>query len=115
MIRNLTCIVCPMGCKLEVELDGDKVISVKGNTCLRGEDYAKKECTNPQRTVTSTMKCDNGDVVSVKTDRTIPKNKMAECMEIINSKIIHLPISVGDVIIENVFGANIVATQNKEK
>lgn len=114
MKRNLTCIVCPMGCSLEVELDGDKVLSVSGNTCKRGEVYAQNECTNPQRTVTSTVKCKNGAIVSVKTDRTIPKGKIAECMKIINNAQPELPIKVGDVIIEDVFGSNIVATQNME-
>ena len=110
--RNLTCIVCPLGCDLKVQLDANKVISVSGNTCPRGEKYAQSECTNPQRTVTTTIKCDNGAVLPVKTNRTIPKEKMAECMKIINNTIAHLPISVGDVIIEDVFGADIVAARN---
>lgn len=114
MIREMTCIVCPMGCNLTVELDGGKVVSVSGNNCRRGEIYANNECTNPQRTVTSTVRCSNGAVCAVKTDKTIPKEKMAECMEIINSKVCDLPISVGDVIIEDVFGSNVVATQNME-
>ena len=112
MIRELTCIVCPMGCSLKAETEGGKVISVSGNTCPRGEKYAISECTNPQRTVTSTMKCMDGTVIPVKTDTTIPKDKMEVCMKIINSSIAPLPISIGDVIIENVFGANIVATKN---
>ena len=110
--RNLTCIVCPLGCDLKVQLDGNKVISVSGNTCPRGEKYAQSECTNPQRTVTTTIKCDNGAVLPVKTNRTIPKEKMAECMKIINNTVARLPISVGDVIIEDVFGADIVAARN---
>ncbi len=112
MSKELTCIVCPMGCSLKVEVEGDKVVSVEGNTCPRGEKYAIAEFTDPQRTVTTTIKCDNGEILPVKTDRTIPKDKIFECMKIVNSNIAHLPISVGDVIIENVFGSNIVATAN---
>ena len=99
MIRELTCIVCPVGCSLKVELDNSEVVSVSGNTCPRGEKYAKNECTNPQRTVTSTIKCSDGSVVAVKTDNTIPKEKVFDCMKIINNTIIDLPVSVGDVII----------------
>ena len=111
MERELTCIVCPMGCSLKAVIkDGE--ITVTGNTCPRGEKYAKDECTNPQRTVTTTMRCENGEVIPVQTDRTIPKDKMAECMKIVNSSLAALPISVGDVIIEDVFGANIVAAKN---
>jgi len=110
--RELTCIVCPVGCSLSVELDGDKVISVSGNTCPRGLKYAEAECTAPVRTVTSTAKCEDGSVVSVKTDSAIPKEKMAECMELINKTVVKLPVSVGDVILSDVFGSNVVATKN---
>ena len=112
MIRELTCIVCPVGCSLKVELDNSEVVSVSGNTCPRGEKYAKNECTNPQRTVTSTIKCNDGSVVAVKTDNTIPKEKVFDCMKIINNTTIDLPVSVGDVIIKDVFGCNIVAADN---
>lgn len=113
MKKELTCIVCPMGCTLSVELEGKTVKSVSGNTCPRGKVYAEAECTNPQRTVTSTMRCDNGDLVSVKTDTTIPKEKIADCMKLINSTVVKVPVSIGDVLIEDAFGACVVATQNK--
>lgn len=110
MKRNLTCIICPLGCALEAEIADGKVINVSGNTCPRGAEYAKTECTNPMRTVTTTIRCENGAVVPVKTDRMIPKEKMQECMKTINCTVARLPISAGDVIIENVLGSNIVAT-----
>ena len=113
MKKELTCIVCPMGCTLTVEFDGKSVKSVCGNTCPRGKVYAENECTNPQRTVTSTMRCTDGGLVSVKTDTTIPKERIADCMKIINSTVARFPVSVGDVLIEDVFGARVVATQNK--
>ena len=109
--RELTCIVCPRGCQLTVEL-GDE-INVKGNACPRGETYAKNECTNPQRTVTSTMLCDDGSVLAVKTDSTIPKAQIMNCMKMINSHIVKLPVKIGDVLIPDVFGANVVATENR--
>ena len=64
MTRNLTCIVCPRGCDLFVEIEDGKVISVGGNACRRGLSYAESECTHPVRTVTSTMACEDGRVVS---------------------------------------------------
>ena len=114
MKRNLTCIVCPIGCSLEVEIVDGEVISVTGNTCPRGEKYAVSECTNPERMVTTTIRTENGLVLPVKTDRPIPKDKVFECMNIINNHICKLPVKVKDVIIENVFGANIIATKNME-
>ncbi len=115
MERKLTCIVCPLGCELVVKIDGNNVIEVRGNTCKRGEIYSQNECTNPKRTVTSTVMCEDGSLVSVKTDIPIPKEKMYECMQIINTTTAKLPIAVGDIIIKDVFGSNIVATQNSNK
>lgn len=115
MQRELTCIVCPMGCSLKVEFEDNKVISVSGNTCKRGEEYANNECTNPVRTVTSTIKCENGELVAVKTDKPIPKDKISDCMKIINTTVATLPICIGDIIVGDVFGSNIVATSSKNK
>jgi CxxC motif-containing protein len=114
MERKLTCIICPLGCELTVELADGKVEKVTGNTCKRGETYAHNECTNPQRTVTSTVLCSDGTPVAVKTDGTIPKDKVFECMEIINKIVAPLPVRIGDVLATDVFGVNVVATANKE-
>ena len=114
MKRELTCIVCPRGCLLTVEYDEKTVHSVSGNICPRGKVYAENECINPMRTLTTTMRCNDGSVVSVRTDGTVPKNKLFECMEIVNSKIVTLPVSVGDVVIDDLFGCPVIATQNKK-
>ena len=113
MTRELTCIVCPLGCTLTAEIENGKVISVSGNTCPRGKKYAETECLSPMRTVTSTVICDDGTLCSVKTDKPVPKDKMLDCIKIINNSVAHLPISVGDVIIKDVYGSNIISTQNK--
>lgn len=114
MAKELTCIICPMGCSLKIESDGKNIISITGNTCPRGKQYAEAEFTNPQRTVTTTVKSDTGAVVPVKTDRPIPKENIFEAMKIINNTVTHLPICIGDVIIKDVYGCNIVATKNIE-
>lgn len=114
MIRNLTCIVCPKGCQLEVELDGKTVLSVKGATCKRGVAYAEAECTAPMRTLTSTAAVAGGGVVPVKTDKAIPKELLFECMALINEIRVDPNAKLGDVVIENVLGtgANVVTTRN---
>lgn len=92
----------------------EKKITVHGNRCLRGTVYAENECTDSKRTVTSTVRCTDGSLVLVKTDRPIPKEKIGECMERINEAVAQVPVTIGDVIIEDVFDSTIVATQNKE-
>lgn len=113
MTRELTCIVCPMGCSLKVELTDGKVTAISGNTCKRGEEYAENECTNPQRTVTTTIMCEDGAPIAVKTDRPVPKEKIFEVMKLVNKKVASLPVSVGDVLLDDVFGSNIVATASR--
>lgn len=112
MIKEMTCIICPLGCTLVCELSDNKLISVSGNTCPRGAKYAEDECINPRRCVTSTVICEDNSLLPVKTDRPIPKDKVMECMKIINSVTAPLPVSAGDVIIEDVFGSNIIATKD---
>lgn len=114
MKKELTCIACPLGCNLVVTMEEKNVLNVTGNTCPRGKEYAITECTAPKRTVTTTVLCENGEPLSVKTSKPIPKEKVFEAMEIINSTVAKLPIVVGDVIISNLFGSDVVATQCKE-
>ena len=67
--RELTCIGCPLGCAVTVEMEGSEILRVSGHTCKRGEEYARKEVTNPTRIVTSIVRVIGGRIpmVSVKT------------------------------------------------
>ena len=114
-IQKLICIGCPLGCSLTVSIEGED-ISVSGNTCTRGEVYAKKEVTGPMRVVTSSVRVKNGSIprVSVKTEKDIPKAKIFECMSEIRKLEVEAPIRIGDVMIENCAGTGValVATKN---
>ena len=114
MKRELTCIVCPKGCQLVVELEGKEIISISGHTCKRGEEYAKTECTAPMRTITSTAAVIGGGVVPVKTDKTVPKEMMFDCMKVINEARVPADATLGTVVVENILGtgANVVTTRN---
>ncbi len=116
MERELTCIRCPLGCQITVEIESEskKILNVTGNTCPRGAEYAESECINPVRTVTSTVMTADGRPVPVKTDRAIPKDKIFECMAVINNAVAITPVKIGDVIVADVFGSNIVAAANAE-
>ena len=115
-IRNLTCISCPMGCPITVEMDGDEVVSVTGNTCKRGDVYARKEVTNPTRIVTSPVRVIGGkaDMVSVKTKEDIPKGKIFDCVKALKGVEVEASVRIGDVIVPDVAGTgvDIVATKN---
>lgn len=116
--KELICIGCPMGCPIVVEMEDGKVLSVTGNTCPRGESYAKKEVTNPTRIVTTTVRVDGGKVpmINVKTEQDIPKDKIFECIAALRGVTMKAPVHIGDIILENVAdtGVNIVAAGNVE-
>lgn len=113
---ELICIGCPMGCNLTVNIDHNNEITVTGNTCNRGADYAKKELTNPTRIVTSTVRVKGGAhaVVSVKTATDIPKGKIADCVKALSEVELTAPVKIGDIVLENVAdtGVNVIATKN---
>ena len=113
MKKELTCIVCPIGCHLTAELDeSGKVLSVSGNTCPRGKVYAENELTHPTRTLTTTVMVLNrpGCMLPVKTSAPISKEKIMEAMAVIRTLKVNAPIKCGEVILPSLLGeADLVA------
>jgi len=112
MKRNMTCIICPRGCSMIAEIT-DAGVTVTGNTCRKGEDYAINECTNPVRTVTATVRVSNrpDTMVSVKTAAPVPKDAMLEVMKRLRNTQLEAPVAIGNVVLSDVFGTDIVATK----
>lgn len=115
MKRNLTCIICPRGCALTADITESGVL-VTGHSCPKGEEYAINECTNPVRTVTSTVRVSNrkDTMVSVKTETPVAKSRMIAVMELLRGMTVEAPVTMGDVILEDAFGARIIATKTVE-
>lgn len=114
-MRELICIGCPLGCTISVEMRDEKVISVTGNTCKRGEVYAIKEMTNPTRIVTTTVNVESGTVVlPVKTEKDIPKQDIMNCIAALKNVTVRPPVHMGQVIVRNVAGTgvSVVATKS---
>lgn len=113
--RKLICIGCPKGCNLTVELEGNKVISVNGNSCKVGEEYGKNECTNPTRILTTIVPILHGEIemLPCKTSKPIPKDMIFQALSEISQVTVSAPIYVGDIIIENILdtSSNIIATR----
>lgn len=115
-IRDLTCIGCPLGCSIKVTMDHGEVTDVTGNTCPRGDAYARKEVTNPTRIVTSTVRVKGGKsiMVSCKTKEDIPKGKIFDVTRALADVEIEAPVHIGDILVSDVAGTgvDIVATKN---
>ena len=112
---ELTCINCPMGCRITVTREGSGIVSVTGNTCKRGEIYAKNEVTSPVRIVTTTIKVKGGvvDRVSCKTKEAVPKSKIFEVMASIDKAECTAPVKIGDVLIEDCAGTGVPVVATK--
>lgn len=89
-------------------------LQVVGNSCHKGQEYAINECTNPVRTVTSTVRVSNREdtMVSVKTEQPVPKGKMMDVMAQLRSITVSAPVKIGDVVLTDVFGTNVIITKD---
>lgn len=116
MKKKMICIGCPMGCYLTVDYVGKKISGVSGNRCKVGVEYAEKEISSPERTLTTTVKVKNGHLplVSVRTDKPMPKSRIFDAMNLLAEVEAKAPVKIGEIIIQDVFGTgvNIVATKN---
>ena len=114
--KTLTCIKCPRGCQVVATLDDGQALCISGNSCKRGEAYAKSELTNPVRTVTTTVPVIGSPtekMISVKTSHDVPKDMVLDVMAAVKPLIVHSPVNIGDVICENIAdtGADLIATK----
>jgi CxxC motif-containing protein len=119
MKKEIICIGCPIGCYLTVDYVGATMRTAIGNRCKVGLKYAKKEVSNPERTLTTTVKVKNGHVplVSVRTNKPIPKGRIFDAMNLLAKVEVEAPIKIGEPVVQNIFntGVNIVATKHVEK
>ena len=112
MKRDFICIICPRGCCMTADIDGE-TITVTGNSCPKGAEYARNECLNPVRTVTSSLRIANrcDTMISVKTEKPVPKDKMHHVIFALRKVSCNAPVCIGDVILEDICGTRIIATK----
>ncbi|MDD5621887.1 MAG: DUF1667 domain-containing protein [Actinomycetota bacterium] len=115
-IKKIICLGCPLACNINVEINKDEIMRVRGAKCKVGKKYAIQECKEPRRVLTTTIRTTEADrpLLPVRTGDSIPKESIAECMKIMSKKIISPTIKAGDIVIENISGTgvNVIATGN---
>ncbi|MGB9679268.1 MAG: DUF1667 domain-containing protein [Thermoanaerobacteraceae bacterium] len=115
-IKEITCTVCPLGCKIKVEIEGGVIKNISGYSCTRGLKYATDEVTLPKRTITSSVRAKNGQLplLSVRTKEAVPKSKTEEIMLELSKIEVKAPFKIGDVVVSNIAGTgvDVVATRN---
>ena len=115
---DITCINCPLGCRMRVALKEGAVVSVAGNACPRGAAYARQECADPRRVLTAVIPVSGSRTpLSVKTRTPVPKAKIADCMAALSLVRLSTPIEAGTVVLADVCGTgcDFVATRSLSK
>ncbi len=115
MKKEIICTVCPRGCHIIVDGNGEQVSTVEGYGCKRGLDYASSEYAHPVRILTTTVKMEGieSDLLPVRSSKPLPKELILDCMDEIRKVKVSLPVAMHSVIIENILGtgADIIATK----
>ena len=112
---ELTCINCPVGCRMKVTMEGGSVVSISGNQCKRGATYARQECVDPQRMITAVIPVAGSKMpLSVKTRTPISKKLIFACMEALTKVELSAPVAAGDVVLADVCGTgvDVIATKS---
>lgn len=117
MEHLITCINCPVGCRMQVTVENGEVTGISGNSCNRGVTYAKQECVAPMRMVTAVVTVNGSRTpVSVKTRTPIPKAKIVDCMRQLAGTCVNAPVQMGQVICADICGTgvDVIATKAVE-
>ncbi len=116
MNKKMTCILCPNGCKLKVQVSGDNTLSLTGGKCSKGMLFAEQEIKDPQRNIATSILVTKGDLplVSVRLTDSISKDKILDVVAAIKKMSVHAPVISGQVLIENVLGlgVDVISTKN---
>jgi CxxC motif-containing protein len=116
MLKKYTCIVCPNGCDITVNVKDGKILSMEGEGCKRGQEYVEQELMNPQRNIASSVLLEGGTLplVSVRLSNPVPKGKIFAVMSVIKKAHLKAPVSIGQVVIRNVLGlgSDVIVTKN---
>jgi CxxC motif-containing protein len=117
-MKEMICIVCPMGCRLTVtKSNGSYIIS--GNECRRGQKYALEEMIAPKRVLTSIVKLREGHsrMLPVKSSDLVPKEMIFDFLSVLKDVEVEAPIKGGQVVVQNVLnsGIDFIATKSIDK
>lgn len=112
---QFNCTTCPSECLLTVEVERDAngavtaVRSVTGNSCPRGNKFARQELTCPMRVLTTTVAVSGGDeaLLPVRTAEAIPLELHAQAMNLIRDLVVNAPIRMGNVVLPNLLNTGI--------
>lgn len=114
--RHFTCVTCPVGCEIDVELRDGNVVSMTGNKCAKAEEFALQELNEPMRVLTTTVRIKGARwaMLPVRSDRPIPKRLFVRAIKELADVELQAPVKISSVIVKDIAGsgADVVATRN---
>jgi len=116
MRKHFTCVICPLGCEIDVEEEKGSIVALSGNRCARGKEFVIQELKEPLRVLTTTVRIKGAEfnMLPVRIDKPIPKRLIPKVMEDIAKIEVNAPVKMYDTIIENIAGTgiNLIATRS---
>ncbi len=116
MIKKFTCIICPNGCEVTVDIHSNEIVSITGANCKRGREYVHQELTDPRRNIASSILVEDGELplASVRLTKPIPKDKIFDVMQIIKKQRVKAPVSIGQIVVANIcdLDSDVIITKN---
>jgi CxxC motif-containing protein len=113
--KHFVCVVCPIGCEIDVVHDGGKIISMEGNKCEKSEEFVRQELIEPMRILTTTVRIEGSKwpVVPVRTDKAVPKRLFPRIMRQLRRIKLQAPVNMLDVVVRDIAGAgaNVITTR----
>ena len=117
MSERLTCVLCPIGCELEVERSAAEKLDVRGGQCDRGLDFAAEEILHPKRNLATSVPLQGtaSDMVSVRLSAPVPRDMIFPILAEIARLRPEAPVYRGQVLIANVLGTgvDVIATRGQ--
>jgi CxxC motif-containing protein len=117
--KHFVCVVCPIGCEIDVVHDGSKIISMEGNKCEKSEEFVSQELIEPMRILTTTVRIEGSRwaVIPVRTDKSVPKRLFPRIMKQVRGIKLQAPVNMLDVVVSDILhtGANVIATRTIQR
>ena len=109
MEKLIICTICPQGCRITVTGEGEKIDSVSGFTCPRGEAYARQEFVCPLRILTGSVLTENAaePLLPVRSADRIPRDKIPECMKILRTVRVKAPARIHTTVVKDILGTGV--------
>jgi CxxC motif-containing protein len=113
--KHVVCVICPIGCEIDVVHDGDKIVSMEGNKCEKAQEFVRQELIEPMRILTTTVRLGGArlPVIPVRTDKPVPKRLFPHILRQLKGIELQAPVNMLDVVVSDVVntGVNVIATR----